>query len=345
MTIAEPTVRTKYEPLTLCRRLRIGLFGCGVVGSGFVKILQAKRREFLERYAVDISIDKICVRDVDKERDVELEGELFTTNRNELIYDDSLDVIIEVIGGYDDAKDIIIRSLENGKHVITANKYLLSHEIEELRSIAEQNSTKLIYSASVCGSVPVIKALDEFRSYDEVSKIRGIVNGSTNFILTMMANEGVTFARALEEAQRRGFAEADPTFDSAGQDAAQKLSVLCYHAFGEHLHPKSIDISGIERISLIDIHDAADNGEVIKLIAEAEILLGKVHAKVSPQRIPKTHLFSNTNDEFNALEITTLYAGTQILYGKGAGGYHTASAILCDVISFVRRELRHQSQY
>jgi homoserine dehydrogenase len=335
MTIIEPTLRTTYESHIGCRTLRIGLFGCGVVGSGLVKIIQAKRLEFRERYNTDISIEKICVRDIDKERDVELDGELFTTDRNELIYDDSLDVIIEVIGGYLDAKDIIIRSLENGKDVITANKYLLSHEIEELRRIAEQNNARLIYSASVCGSVPVIKALDEFRSYDEVTKIRGIVNGSTNFILTMMANEGVTFARALEEAQRRGFAEADPTFDISGQDAGQKLSVLCYHAFGEHIHPKHIEVSGIERISLIDIHEAADNGEVIKLIAEAEVTLGKVHARVSPQRISKTHLFSNTNDEFNALEITTKYADAQILYGKGAGSFPTASAVVSDIISVV----------
>lgn len=335
MIVVEPTVRTTYEPHIGCRTLRIGLFGCGVVGSGLVKILQAKRDEFRERYNTDISIEKICVRDIDKERDVEFDRELFTTNRNELIYDDSLDLIIEVIGGYEEAKDIIIRSLENGKDVITANKYLLSHEIEELRSLAEQNDAKLIYSASVCGSVPVIKALDEFRSYDEVTKIRGIVNGSTNFILTMMASEGVTFARALEEAQRRGFAEADPTFDISGQDAAQKLSVLCYHAFGEHIHPELIDVTGIERISLIDIHDASDKGEVIKLIAEAEVVLGKVHARVTPQRIPKTHLFSNTNDEYNALEITTVFAGTQILYGKGAGSYPTASAVMNDIISIV----------
>lgn len=336
MIAVEPTVRTKYKPLIGATTLRIGLFGCGVVGSGLVKILQAKRYEFRKRYDTDISIEKICVRDIEKERDVDLDAELFTTNRNELIYDDSLDVIVEVIGGYDDAKDIIIRSLENGKNVVTANKFLLSHEIEELRGVARNNDARLIYSASVCGSVPVIKALDEFRSYDQVTKIRGIVNGSTNFILTMMANEGVTFARALEEAQRRGFAEADPTFDISGQDAAQKLSVLCYHAFGEHVHPNTINVSGIERISLIDIHEAADNGEVIKLIAEAEIVLGKVHAKVSPQRIQKTHLFSNTYDEFNALEIATTYAGTQILYGKGAGSLPTASAVMSDLISLVR---------
>lgn len=335
MSIVEPTVSTIFEPYIGCRTLRIGLFGCGVVGTGLVNIVQAKQREFRERYNTDISIEKICVRDIDKERDVKLDRELFTTDRNELIYDDSLDVIIEVIGGYDDAKDIIIRSLENGRDVVTANKYLLSHEIEELRSIAEQNDARLIYSASVCGSVPVIKALDEFRSYDNVTKIRGIVNGSTNFILTMMATQGVTFARALEEAQRRGFAEADPTFDISGQDAAQKLSVLCYHAFGEHIHPKYIDVSGIERISLIDIHEAADNGEVVKLIAQAEVLLGKVHASVSPQRIPKTHLFSNTNGEFNALEITATYAGPQILYGKGAGSFPTASAVISDIISVV----------
>ncbi len=335
MIVVEPTIRTTYKPHIGCRTLRIGLFGCGVVGSGLVKILEAKREEFCERYNTDISIEKICVRDIDKERDVEFDHELFTTNRNELIYDDSLDLIIEVIGGYEDAKDIIIRSLENGKNVITANKYLLSHEIKELRNIARHNDANLIYSASVCGSVPVIHAIDEFRSSDEITKIRGIVNGSTNFILTMMASEGVTFARALEEAQRRGFAEADPTFDISGQDASQKLSVLCYHAFGEHIHPELIDVTGIERISLIDIHDATDKGEVIKLIAEAEVVLGKVHARVGPQRIPKTHLFSNTNDEYNALEITTVFAGTQILYGKGAGSYPTASAVMNDIISIV----------
>jgi homoserine dehydrogenase len=183
--------------------------------------------------------------------------------------------------------------------------------------------------------VPVINAIDDFRRYDHITKIRGIVNGSTNFILTMMATEGVTFARALEEAQRRGFAEADPTFDISGQDAAQKLSVLCYHSFGECVHPADVDVSGIERVSLVDIHEASEEGEVIKLIAEAEVHLGKVRAKVSAQRIPKTHLFANTNNEFNALEITTVFAGQQILYGKGAGSYPTASAVMSDLITCI----------
>lgn len=329
-------IQTKrYDPITARRIVKVGLFGCGVVGSGFVRMLQDRCEEYASQYNTDISIEKICVRDVSKDRDLVINSALYTSDRDELIYDESIDIIIEVMGGYDDAKDVIIRSLENGKDVITANKYLLSHEIEELRAIAKANRRQLIYSASVCGSVPVISAIDTFRSYDRVTNIRGIVNGSTNFILTMMADKGVTFARALEEAQRRGFAEADPTFDISGQDAAQKLSVLCFHAFGEYIDPQQIDRVGIERISLTDIHDAAEKEEVIKLIAEAELVMGKVQAKVSPKRIPKSHVFANTNDEFNALEITTEFAGRQILYGKGAGSFPTASAVVNDLISLL----------
>jgi homoserine dehydrogenase len=333
----EETVLSKSRGKS--KTLRLGLFGFGVVGTGVWKILDDKREEFRRRFGVTLEVAGICVREKEKVREIAVHPELVTDRAEELLADESIDVVLELIGGRYEAQTVIENALRSRKHVITANKLVLAHELPRLRSIADRNGVSLFYSASVCGSVPVLRALDETKQSDTITKIAGIVNGSTNFILTMMSSEGAEYGDAIKEARTRGFLEADPTLDVSGADAAQKLSVLIYHAFGEHVLPYEISTHGIENITSKDFSDAKANGETIKLIASAELNeRGVALASVKPQRVPLSHLFANTRDEFNALEIQCRHAGPQVLYGKGAGSLPTASAVISDLIELLKED-------
>ena len=318
--------------------LRIGMFGLGVVGSGVWRMLREKRAEFATRFGIDVSIERVCVRNGDKVREEDLPLDRITTDFSAILEDDSIDVVIELMGGRFEAQAVIEAALASRKHVITANKLLLAHELPRLRKLADRNGVNLYYSASVCGSVPVLNALDDHRTGDEIESIRGIVNGSTNFILSSMTSSGIGYEEALILAREKGFLEADPTLDVSGQDAGQKLSVLIYHAFGKHITPGEIETIGIESITAERIEEEAKEGKVVKLIAEASLVNGKISASVSPQAISKDHLFAATRDEFNALEIKAKHAGPQILYGKGAGSFPTASAVISDVVELLREQ-------
>lgn len=335
------------------RHLRIALFGFGVVGTGVWEVLEAKRKEFRRQFSTEIEIAGICVRDAQKPRLSTAPPSLITDRPERLLEDDSIDVVLELIGGRYEAASVIEHALGSRKHVITANKLVLAHELPRLAALADRQGVELLYSASVCGSVPVLAALDELRTRDTIQKISGIVNGSTNFILTMMGDsltsappfEGggrgvVDLADAINEARKRGFLEADASLDLSGADAAQKLSVLTYHAFGEHVRPHEIDTTGIEQITIDEIRNARESGFAIKLIASAarNIASGKIEAVVRPERVPASHVFAHTRDEFNALEIQTLHAGPQVLYGKGAGSLPTASAVVSDLVSLLKAE-------
>ncbi len=320
--------------------LRIGMFGLGVVGSGVWRVLREKRAEFIKRFGIDVTIERVCVRDGAKDREADLPTDLITLDPSDILEDDSIDVVIELMGGRYEAQAVIEAALKARKHTITANKLLLAYELPRLRTLADRSGVNLHYSASVCGSVPVLRALDNHRSGDSIEAIRGIVNGSTNFILSSMASSGLSYDEALVLAREKGFLEADPTLDVSGQDAAQKLSVLIYHAFGLHVTPDLIETRGIEDITSDRIATELSNGNVIKLIAEASIgTNGKLNARVCPQAIAREHLFASTRDEFNALEITARHAGPQILYGKGAGSFPTASAVIGDVVELLREQL------
>ncbi len=322
------------------RHLRIALFGFGVVGTGVWEVLEAKRKEFRKQFNTEIEIVGICVRDAEKQRNSTAPQSLITNDPATLLENDSVDVVLELIGGRYEAAGVIEHALGSRKHVITANKLVLSHELPRLAALAERQGVELLYSASVCGSVPVLSALDELRTRDTIQKISGIVNGSTNFILTMMGEENVSLELAIDEARRRGFLEADASLDLSGADAAQKLSVLTYHAFGEHVRPHEIETTGIEQITIDYIRNARESGFAIKLIASAvrNPVDGKIEAVVRPERVPASHVFAHTRDEFNALEIQTLHSGPQVLYGKGAGSLPTASAVVSDLVSLLKAE-------
>jgi homoserine dehydrogenase len=325
---------------TRTHELRLALFGFGVVGTGVWQILEAKREELRERFGVQIDIAGICVRDKEKDRAVAVPEEILTDRIETLLADESIDVALELIGGRFEAQALIEASLRSRKHVITANKLVLAHELPRLHTIADRSGVNLFYSASVCGSVPVLRALDELKVGDTITGITGIVNGSTNFILTSMSEQGISYEDAMQEARARGFLEADPTLDVSGADAGQKLSVLMYHAFGVHVAPHAIETHGIERITTEDFRRARDVGKTIKLLARAEFdaSTGKVTASVKPTTVALTHLFAHTRDEFNALEIETAHAGPQVLYGKGAGSLPTASAVISDLIGLLKEE-------
>lgn len=345
-------ISTKISVKKSVRTLRVGLFGFGIVGTGVWEVLSAQRAEFRKQFGVEIEITAICVKDIEKERNTTAPRSLLTREAKELLQDDSIDVVLELIGGRYEAANLIERALETRKHVITANKLVLAHELPRLSALAKRNGVELLYSASVCGSVQVLSALDELRTRDTIREIKGIVNGSTNFILTMMSEslnslppfQGggrgvVNLKDAMKEARARGFLEADPTLDVSGADAAQKLSVLTYHAFGEHVPLHKIHVSGIENITAEDFISARSEGQTIKLIASAfRNEKGEIQASVATQRVPLNHLFAHTRDEFNALEILALHAGPQVLYGKGAGSLPTASAVVSDLVALIKTD-------
>jgi homoserine dehydrogenase len=332
-------IRSRTHSATT-RKIRLALFGFGVVGTGVWKIVEAKREEFRDRFGVDLEISGICVRDLAKEREIVVRPEILTNDIDALLANETIDVVLELIGGRYEAESLIDRALHSRKHVITANKLVLAHELPRLRSVADRSGVNLLYSASVCGSVPVLRALDELKTGDTITRITGIVNGSTNFILTMMNEQHASYEDAIAEARRRGFLEADPTLDVSGADAAQKLSVLCYHAFGKHVPPHEITTNGIEHITTEDFLRAQAAGKTIKLLANAthDRATGAVRAAVRAELVPLTHLFAHARDEFNALEIETAHAGPQVLYGKGAGSLPTASAVVSDLIELLKEE-------
>jgi homoserine dehydrogenase len=338
ITAISSQTKSANRGMPALKKLRVALFGFGVVGSGVWNILEHKRAEFRKRFGVDIEVGGICVKNLEKERSVALPAGLVTNNIADLTQDNSIDVVIELIGGRYEALDIIESALEGRKHVITANKLVLSHELPRLRTRADRQGVNLFYSASVCGSVPVLRALDELLIGDEILSLRGIVNGSTNYILTLMDDGLVSYSDAIVQAKEKGFLEADPTLDVSGQDAGQKLSVLTYHAFRKHLLPSEIITNGIEAITSEKVQAAKEAGKVLKLIASAsrDRKTGEILASVGVEALDKTHLFAHTRDEFNALEIQTRHAGPQLLYGKGAGSLPTASAVVSDLVELLR---------
>lgn len=315
------------------RTYRVALFGLGVVGSGFCRLLNAKAAEIEQRFSARFEIAGVVVRDPTKIRAADLNAYAVTDKPEVLLSDPSIDVAIELIGGHYEALHLIESSLSQRKHVITANKLLLSKELPRLRERARRQGVLLEYSASVCGSVPVLQAIDECRGNDEIEQIRGIVNGSTNYILTAMSESGISFEEACGIAREQGFLEADPSLDLSGQDAAQKLSVMAFHAFDRHVKPRDMDVQGIEAVTAGAMKEAESRGKRIKLIASAsKNASGEVCCSVKPEEVDSQSLFASTRDEFNILALTTRYAGERILYGKGAGSYPTASAVLSDLI-------------
>jgi homoserine dehydrogenase len=303
------------------KRLKIGLVGFGCVGSGLYEVLQKSN-------IIDAEIKRIVVKDKSKKRSIE--ESWFSYDINDIILDDEINVVVELINDSDVAYDIVKRALVSGKDVVTANKKLIAEKLDELIILANENNVSLLYEGAVAGSIPIIRNLEEYYNNDSLTSVQGIVNGTTNYILTK-SNEGQGYAESLVEATELGFAELDPTLDVDGYDSKYKLVLLLKHAFGVTVQPEEVLNIGIRRITEREVAYANEKGLRIKLFSRAEKLGDKVIGFVAPQLIREDHFAYNVNNEFNAVVVEALFSDKQLFIGKGAGSYPTASAVLSDV--------------
>lgn len=313
-------------------KLNIGLFGFGVVGEGIYHVLR-------ETPGLQATIKKVCIKHPNKERNAP--SELFTTNASEILDDPEINVVVELIDNADDALKIVTTALKNKKSVVSANKKLIAHNLPTLINYRDKNDVSFLYEAAVCGSIPVIRNLEEYYDNDLLSSFSGIVNGSTNFILTKMKEENVTYQDALKVAQELGFAESDPSLDVEGIDAVNKLTIILKHAYGITEQPDDILYGGITHIHKSDIAYATEKGYNIKLVANARQVDGqKIAAYVLPTFVPSQNQLHHIRNEYNGVLIGSKLADQQFLYGKGAGRYPTSSAVLSDISA-----LRYQYKY
>lgn len=314
----------------MTKQLKVGIIGIGVVGSSVVSILEQNKHIITARTGVEIVVTKGVVRDMHKARNCSI---ALTTNIDEVLYDDEIDVIIELMGGKDLPYYIAKTAISQGKAFITANKAMLAYHRYELASLAR---TPIGFEASVCGGIPIINALKVGLSANEILAIRGILNGTSNYILTKMAQDGWDFAQALKKAQELGYAEADPSLDINGLDAAHKLSILASIAYGIDVRPEDVLIEGIEHIACEDIEFAKEFGYCIKLLGIAKKHDNAIELRVHPTMIDEEKLLAKVDGVMNAVSVVGDCAGESVYYGAGAGGYATASSVISDLITIAR---------
>ncbi len=313
-------------------QIRVGLLGFGTVGSAFASLLERQRSDIAARTGLEIFISQIAVRDITKERP-NLDAKVTLTDEPHTVVTSSeVDVVVELVGGLDPSKELIEKALREGKPVITANKELLSKDGKNLFSIADQNEVDLLFEAAVAGGVPLIRVLRESLLGEPVEKVIGIVNGTTNYILSQMEEKGVPYDDALLEAQQLGYAESDPTADVTGQDAASKAAIIAMVAFGADICFDDVLFEGIEDITSSDMAFAQKAGATIKLLAMVTKSDDEIEARVYPAMLPNSHPLASVRDSFNAVFIEGKAVDNLMLFGRGAGGMPTASAVLGDVI-------------
>src|SRR3954469_5411842 len=323
------------------RNLRVALLGAGSVGSQVARLLLEQGDEFASRVGARLELVGIAVRDVDAPRDTDLPRDLFTTDASSLIL--GADIVVELMGGIEPARGYVLQALNSGADVITANKALLATHGPELFEAAEQVGAQLYYEAAVGGAIPIIRPLRDSLAGDRVERILGIVNGTTNFILDRMDTAGEDFATALATARQLGYAEADPSGDIDGHDAAQKAAILASLAFHTRVPVESVYREGITGVTLADVETARKAGYVVKLLAICERIqdgdVEGVSARVYPALVPASHPLAAVHGANNAVFVEAEAAGSLMFYGAGAGGIQTASAVLGDVVSAARRHV------
>ena len=313
------------------RKLKVGLLGCGTVGSGLVELINRNNSLIRRRAGVELSITKSLVRDPLKERADSVDRDLLTTNADKVI-NNGCDLVVELVGGIEPAREFIQRSLSGNKHVVTANKALLSIEGYSLMKAAEIQSVRLGFEASVCGGIPIIRALRNGLVGNHIQSLTGILNGTCNYILTRMSEDHMGFDEALAEAQARGFAEENPTLDIDGHDAAQKLKILAELAFNSRIEGPALETEGIRNLTHQDIEAARELGYVIKHVATAEVSEDAIGLHVGPVFLPKDHQLASIRDENNAVLVRGDAVGEMLFSGKGAGSLPSASAVLSDIV-------------
>ncbi|HSP17784.1 MAG TPA: homoserine dehydrogenase [Thermoanaerobaculia bacterium] len=320
------------------KRVDIGLLGCGTVGRGFVHLLERERTRIRSRYGVDLSITRIAVRDLAKQRPG-VDERLLTTSALEVIQ--AGDIVVEAIGGVDLPRSLVRTAIALGRDVVTANKALLAESGPEIFAKAAARGVAVGFEASVCGGIPVIRALQRGLAGDSIESVAGILNGTSNFVLTRM-EDGTSFDAALRLAQERGFAEADPSLDIDGHDAAQKLQLLASIAFAGQ-RPATFEVSGIRDVTAEDVSAARSRGSVLRQVATAEESGGTVHLRVGVREIPDCDPLARVRDECNGVVIRGRSVGDVFLTGRGAGAMPTAAAVLSDVIEIAVMRLRQEA--
>ena len=317
------------------KEIKAALLGAGTVGGGVYKLVERRAAEMPDKVGAELKITKVLVKNLQKKREG-IPSEVLTDDWEGIIHDPEISIVIELMGGVEPARTYILQALEAGKNVVTANKDLLAEHGQELMEAAERNHRDLCFEAAVGGGIPIIRPLKECLAGNEITEVMGIVNGTTNYILTKMTQEGWDFDDALKEAQRLGFAEADPTADVEGLDAGRKMAILASIAFHSRVTFKDVDVKGITKITAKDIQYAKEFGYTLKLLGVARNEEGKMEVGVSPMMIPSTHPLANVNDSFNAVFVHGDAVDDAMFQGRGAGEFPTASAVVGDLISVAR---------
>lgn len=316
--------------------INIGILGLGTVGSGVIRILNENNELIKKRIGDNINVKKVLVRDINKDRGIKIDKSLLTLDPDDVLEDPEIDIVVEVIGGIDPALSFVLRAIKNKKHVVTANKEMMAKKGWDILTLAQKEGVDVYYEASVAGGIPIIRPMKESLTANRIEEILGIINGTTNYILTKMAKEGKDYDTVLQEAQSLGYAEADPSSDVEGYDARYKLAILATLAFGAKVNVMDIYTEGITRVTRTDIKYAEELGYVIKLLAIGKQREEGLELRVHPAFIEKNHPLAQVNDVFNGIFIKGNAIGEIMLYGRGAGQMPTASAVVADIIDIIR---------
>lgn len=315
--------------------VKIGLVGTGTVGGGCLDILSNHKQDFLRHFGIDLELTRVCSRDPQAAASRGLQ-DIFTDDYHDIINDPDIDIVVELIGGTGIAKSVIVEALQAGKHVVTANKAIMATSGEEIMDLAEEMGLEIAFEASVGGGIPIIDPLKHSLIANRIDSIMGIVNGTTNYMLTRMDEDSLEYDAALKEAQERGFAEADPTADVDGLDAAAKIAILASIAFNSRVTMDQVFTEGIRRISPIDLANAHDSGYVVKLVAHARRGESGIDVRVHPTMIPEDHQLATVKGVFNAIFVEGDAVGQTMFFGEGAGAGPAASAVMGDVLEVAR---------
>lgn len=315
--------------------VKVGLVGTGTVGGGCLDILRNHKEEFKRHFGIDIELTRVCSRQPEVAASYGL-SDIFTTDFHEVIEDPEVDLVIELIGGTTFAKEVVIGALQNGKSVVTANKALMASCGEEVMNLAEEKGVEIAFEASVGGAIPIIVPLKHSLIANRIDSIMGIVNGTTNYMITRMDEDGMSYEDALKEAQEKGFAEADPTADVDGLDAAAKIAILASIAFNSRVTMNQVFTEGIRRVSPVDLAMAHEMGYAVKLLAHAYRSDAGIDVRVHPTMIPESHQLATVNGVFNAIYTVGDAAGENMFFGEGAGAGPAASAVMGDVLEVAR---------
>ncbi|TWI60104.1 homoserine dehydrogenase [Halalkalibacter nanhaiisediminis] len=316
--------------------VRVGLLGLGTVGTGVVSIISRHQEELRHQVGCPVTIKKVLVRDKAKPRPVDVDETMVTEHIDEILTDEHIDIVIEVMGGVESTKEHLLKALRNGKHVVTANKDLMALHGAELLRVASENGCDLYYEASVAGGIPILRSLVDGLAADRITKMMGIVNGTTNYILTKMTQEGSSYEEVLKQAQLLGFAESDPTADVEGLDAARKMAILATLGFSMNVSLDDVVVRGISSVTKSDLDYCDQLGYTMKLIGLAKRDDGRVEVSVEPTLLPKEHPLASVHNEYNAVYVYGEAVGETMFYGPGAGSLPTATAVVSDLVSVMK---------